>query len=251
MVLAGGMRADQLNLDAFLAQAREYEDWDDPGDRVRRFFYEINSTHPYAVRRVSEIMHWVQSGEYDRIQRGDYIRRGHEPPVNTEASAAFDFYAERFRAIFRDVGENVTKLGNQVGGVAEQVADWLRARRGPGDAGGSGGSGGSGTSGGPGSSAVRAARAVRAVRAPRRRRPAAANPVPRPSPTTKTARTTPTDRAIGGPPVPYRGTQSPSTHEHRAGSLGLSVAIAPLRPRDTPVRAAAAGAARSRARSEP
>ena len=135
MVLAGGMRADQLNLDAFLAQARDYEDWDDPGDRVRRFFYEINSTHPYAVRRVSEIMRWVQSGEYDRIQRGDYIHRGQEPPVNSEASAAFDFYAERFRAIFKDVGENVTKIGNQVGGVAEQVADWLRARRGPGSGG--------------------------------------------------------------------------------------------------------------------
>ncbi len=144
MVLAGGMRADQLNLDAFLAQAREYEDWDDPSDRVRRFFYEINSTHPYAVRRVSEIMRWVQSGEYDRIQRGDYIRRGHEPPVSDEASGAFNFYASRFRAIFKDVGENVTKLGNQVGGVADQVADWLRSRRG--DAGGSGGPGDAGES---------------------------------------------------------------------------------------------------------
>jgi Zn-dependent protease with chaperone function len=130
MVLAGGMSADKLNLDAFLAQAREYEDWDDPSDRVRRFFYEINSTHPYAVRRVSEVMKWVQSGEYDRIQRGEYIRRGEEPPVREEASNAMEFYAERFRAIFRDIGENVTKLGNQVGGMAEQVADWIRNRGG-------------------------------------------------------------------------------------------------------------------------
>ena len=81
MALAGGMHSDRLNFDAFLAQAREYEDWDDPSDRVRRFFYEINATHPYAVRRVSEVMRWVQSGEYDRIQRGEYIRRGEEPPV--------------------------------------------------------------------------------------------------------------------------------------------------------------------------
>jgi Zn-dependent protease with chaperone function len=137
MALAGGMRADQLNLDAFLTQAREYEDWDDPSDRVRRFFYEINSTHPYAVRRVSEIMKWVQSGDYDRIQRGDYVRRGQEPPVSQEAGAAFEFYAERFRAIFKDIGENVTKLGDQVGGMAEQVADWIRSR-----GGGSGGSNG-------------------------------------------------------------------------------------------------------------
>lgn len=132
MVLAGGMNADQLSLDAFLTQAREYEDWDDPSDRVRRFFYEINSTHPYAVRRVSEVMKWVQSGEYDRIQRGEYIRRGEEPPVQKEAGDAFEFYAGRFRAIFKDIGENVTKIGNQLGGLAEQAADWLRTRGGGG-----------------------------------------------------------------------------------------------------------------------
>jgi hypothetical protein len=130
MVMAGGMKADDLDLDAFLSQAREYEDWDDPSDRVRRFFYEINADHPYAVRRVSEIMRWVQSGEYDRIVRGDYIKRGEEPPVREEAGDAFEFYAERFRAIFRDIGENVTKLGAQVGGMAEQMADWIRGRGG-------------------------------------------------------------------------------------------------------------------------
>jgi Zn-dependent protease with chaperone function len=139
MVLAGGMKAPELNLDAFLAQAREYEDWDDPSDRVRRFFYEINSTHPYPVRRVSEIMKWVQSGEYDRIQRGEYIKRGEEPHVREEAGDARDFYAERFRTIFRDIGENISSLGSQAAGVAEQVADWLRARGGPGGGSGAGG----------------------------------------------------------------------------------------------------------------
>ncbi len=142
MALAGGMHADQLNFDAFLAQAREYEDWDDPSDRVRRFFYEINSTHPYAVRRVSEVMKWVQSGEYDRIQRGEYIRRGEEPPVQQEAGDAFEFYADRFRAIFRDIGDNVAKMGNQIGGLAEQAAEWMRSRSGGGGPfGGSGGDG--------------------------------------------------------------------------------------------------------------
>jgi Zn-dependent protease with chaperone function len=132
MVLAGGMHADRLDLDAFLTQAREYEDWDDPSDRVRRFFYEINRTHPYAVKRVSELMRWVQSGEYDRILRGEYIKRGEEPPVQQEAGDAFQFYAERFRAIFRDIGDNVTKVGGQIGGLAEQAADWLRSRGGSG-----------------------------------------------------------------------------------------------------------------------
>jgi Zn-dependent protease with chaperone function len=130
MVAASGLPADQLNLDAFMAQAMEYENWDDPSDRVRRFFWEINVTHPYAVKRVSEVMRWVQSGEYDRILRGDYRTRDQEADVRAEASDAMEFYGERFRAAFRDLGENVTNLGTQVGGVADQVADWLRNRGG-------------------------------------------------------------------------------------------------------------------------
>ena len=125
------MPADQLNLDAFMAQAMEYEAWDDPTDRVRRFFHEIGQDHPYAVRRVSEVMKWVQSGEYDRISP-----RRVPPPrrpgadVREEASDAVEFYAERFRTIFGEVGDNLTKAGYQVGGVADQVADWIRTRPG-------------------------------------------------------------------------------------------------------------------------
>jgi Zn-dependent protease with chaperone function len=130
MVAAGGMDAEKFNLDAFLAQAQDYEDWDDPSDRVRRFFYEINATHPNSVRRVSEVMRWVQSGDYDRIIRGDYIKRGEEPPVSEEASKAMEFYAERFRSLLKDIGDNVTKMGNQAADVADQLADWVRKRRG-------------------------------------------------------------------------------------------------------------------------
>jgi Zn-dependent protease with chaperone function len=128
MVTAGGMSADQLNLDAFMSQALEYETWDDPSDRVRRFFNEIGQTHTYAVRRVSEVMKWVQSGEFDRIIRGEYRTRDQQADVREEAGDAFEFYSERFRTIFREAGDNLTNLGSQMGGMAEQVADWLRKR---------------------------------------------------------------------------------------------------------------------------
>jgi Zn-dependent protease with chaperone function len=130
MVLGGGISADRLNLDAFMTQAMEYEQWDDPSDRVRRFFYEAGLTHPLAVRRVREVLNWVQSGDYDRIQRGEYRTREQDANANVreEAGDAFEFYAERFRTIFREMGENLTKAGSQVGGMAEQVAEWLRNR---------------------------------------------------------------------------------------------------------------------------
>ena len=130
MVTAGGLSPDQLNLDAFMTQAMEYESWEDSHDRVRRFFLEIGATHSYAVRRVSEVMKWVQSGEYDRINRGEYRRRGDDKNVREEASDAVEFYAERFRSLFREIGENVTNLGSQVGDMSQQVADWLRNRGG-------------------------------------------------------------------------------------------------------------------------
>ncbi|MGI8506170.1 MAG: M48 family metallopeptidase [Solirubrobacteraceae bacterium] len=128
MVTAGGIPADQLDLDAFMAQAMEYESWEDSHDRVRRFFLEIGATHSYAVRRVSEVMKWIQSGEYDRIVRGEYRRRGEDTNVREEAGDAMEFYAERFRGLFREIGENVTNLGSQVGDVSQQLADWLRSR---------------------------------------------------------------------------------------------------------------------------
>jgi hypothetical protein len=116
-----------------MAQAMEYEAWDDPSDRVRRFFHEIGQTHTYAVRRVSEVMKWVQGGEYDRIVRGEYRKRDDDVDLREEAGEAFEFYAQRFRAIFREVGDNVAHLGSQLGGLADQVADWVRRRGGGSD----------------------------------------------------------------------------------------------------------------------
>ncbi len=128
MVTAGGLPADSLDLDAFMAQAMEYESWEDSHDRVRRFFNEIGATHSFAVRRVSEVMRWVQSGEYDRIIRGEYRRRGEETNLREEAGDAIEFYSERFRALFRELGDNVTSLGSQVGDASQKAADWLRNR---------------------------------------------------------------------------------------------------------------------------
>ena len=70
-------------------------------------------------------MRWVDSGDYARIVSGEYIRRGDPLDVRAEAGDAVDFYAERFRSIFREAGVGVTKAGEQVGAAAEKLADWL------------------------------------------------------------------------------------------------------------------------------
>ena len=86
-------------------------------------------THPHAVKRAHELMKWVQSGEYDRIVAGDYIRRGQEPGTRDEADAATQHYAERFKGFFDDAAEGVAKVGEQLTDATNKVTDWLKRDR--------------------------------------------------------------------------------------------------------------------------
>jgi Zn-dependent protease with chaperone function len=126
MVLAGGAASRKLNLEAFIRQARDYEDWDSGWDKLNRTMTQLRRTHDYPVRRVRELMTWVESGEYDRIVRGEYVRRGTEAGMREESGAAVEFYAERFRRAFKDAGEGVERVGQSIGDASQRLADWLR-----------------------------------------------------------------------------------------------------------------------------
>ena len=80
------------------------------------------------VRRVRMLLDWVHEGEYDRMVRGDYMRRGEEPSAREEADAAGTFYADR-------IGSAIQSAGSSVGEVGQQLGDWLKRVRSPGDAG--------------------------------------------------------------------------------------------------------------------
>jgi hypothetical protein len=103
MALAGGLPSRRLDLDAFLVQASEYEEWDSAWDKVLRLLAQQRHTHPFSVRRVAALMQWVREGEYDRILGGHYPRRG-ERDVRGDADAAYAYYSERFRRTMRDAG---------------------------------------------------------------------------------------------------------------------------------------------------
>jgi hypothetical protein len=118
MRLAGGALPG-MNFDAFLAQCNAYENEDDLFSRHSRFWMELNMTHPIPVRRVKELMLWVQSGDYDRIRGGNYARRGQEPPPSSEFNAAVEHYRERFVRLLDRMGDNVQDVGRK-------LADWLR-----------------------------------------------------------------------------------------------------------------------------
>src|ERR671915_2229512 len=104
MVLAGGVSARKLDLDAFIRQANDYEEWKSGWDKLNRLRAQLSLTHSYPVRRVQEVTAWVQSGEYDRIVKGEYPTRDQQADARKEAGEAVEFYKDRFRSIFNEFG---------------------------------------------------------------------------------------------------------------------------------------------------
>jgi hypothetical protein len=118
MRTAGGA-VEGMNIDAFIQQATEYAEEDDLFARYTRFTSEMARTHPFTVRRVSELIQWVSSGEYDRIRSGSYTHRGEEPRPSEEFQSALSHYRERFALV-------VERTVGGVGKLSGQIADWLR-----------------------------------------------------------------------------------------------------------------------------
>jgi Zn-dependent protease with chaperone function len=122
MVIAAGAQADRLDLDAFMRQGTEYREQGSGLERFSRLLLDLNLVHPMPVRRIHELMQWVRSGEYDRIVAGSFSTRDEPPRPRAEASEAAALYAERFRDLFREAGETVGSIGQQLG-------DWLNKDR--------------------------------------------------------------------------------------------------------------------------
>jgi Zn-dependent protease with chaperone function len=120
MRMAGG-GLDSLSFEAFMRQCADYHAEEDFFNRHSRFLAELQLTHPVIVRRVKELVEWVQSGEYDRIRSGNYPRRGQEPPPSAEFQAAVDSYKAKFAGFLDRSANDVQRVGRQVG-------DWIKSR---------------------------------------------------------------------------------------------------------------------------
>ncbi|HKD94139.1 MAG TPA: M48 family metallopeptidase [Gaiellaceae bacterium] len=118
MVMAAGVPSSRLDLDAFLRQASEYEEWDSRWDRFLRVVAERRGTHPYAVRRVQQLMDWVHGGDYDRILGGHYPRRG-ESDLRGDADKASEYYVDKMWNLYRDASDATQ-------GFREKVDGWLK-----------------------------------------------------------------------------------------------------------------------------
>jgi Zn-dependent protease with chaperone function len=122
MTMSAGEAAADLNLDAFIAQAMDYDTGGNGLERISKLLQDLQLTHPMPVRRVRLLLDWVHEGEYDRMVRGDYLRVGQEGTLREEADAASAHYGERIAGAFQQAGTSIADAGQQLG-------DWLKKQQ--------------------------------------------------------------------------------------------------------------------------
>jgi Zn-dependent protease with chaperone function len=126
MKMAGGGRGDgfagQMYVDAFMQQAHEYAASGEGLDVVYKVLSSLALTHPMHTVRAAELQRWVAAGEYDRIVRGEYHRRGPETaerPLKEDFAAAGTYYAGEARELATQVAEAARR-------AAERARDAFR-----------------------------------------------------------------------------------------------------------------------------
>jgi Zn-dependent protease with chaperone function len=107
---AGGREyGDTIDVDAFIAQAREYETGGGAWEAVIKILNTAFRTHPFSTVRAAELTRWIDAGSYDAILRGEYVRRGQEPerPLGDDLADASGYYGQEVRDTFSVIGDSL------------------------------------------------------------------------------------------------------------------------------------------------
>src|SRR5438034_998241 len=127
---AGGGDMAQMDLNAFLEQAKEYEEAGGALDRVFKILGVLGRSHPFNTVRAAELQRWIAEGQYERILAGDYPKRGPEAeqrPIDRDIDEARDHYMKEAKAVVNDV---VGGAGVGGGGRARALS-WALTRDAP------------------------------------------------------------------------------------------------------------------------
>jgi Zn-dependent protease with chaperone function len=124
VLMAGGVDLSQVDTEAFLEQAREYESDGDVRDSVLKLLKVTDLakplTHPLAVWRAAEIQKWAESDEYREILGGTYPLRTEEP--HNQWTVDVKSAAKSYRDSFVESTDPLAKVLKEVGGVFSEAA---------------------------------------------------------------------------------------------------------------------------------
>lgn len=126
MKIAGGNHLHEMNVDAFLAQAEEYEASGDLRDSVLKILNVLPRTHPFTTVRAAELKKWSESRDFQRIMDGHYPRR--EEDKDTSVTDSFRQSASHYADSVRTSKDPLFKLVGDIAGGAADVGGKLRDR---------------------------------------------------------------------------------------------------------------------------
>ncbi|MEZ4585183.1 MAG: M48 family metallopeptidase [Gemmatimonadales bacterium] len=116
MKMAGGYRgaleSGQMDLNEFMTQAGEYANSNEGFDVIYKILNTLGLTHPMNTVRAAELQKWMAAGEYERILRGEYTRRGQEAkdrPLGGDFSDARKYYTEEAKNVASNVADAAKK----------------------------------------------------------------------------------------------------------------------------------------------
>ena len=104
--MAGGGDMKEMDLDAFLQQAKEYEETGGAIDRIFKILNTLPESHPFNTLRAAELERWINAGTYEKVLGGEYTRRGPEAeqrPIDKDIDDARDHYMNEAKAVVNDV----------------------------------------------------------------------------------------------------------------------------------------------------
>ncbi len=128
MKMAGGGRVDEMDVEAFMDQAREYQAEGDVRDAGLKFLNLLWRTHPFPVLRLSALRDWVDSGDYARVLAGEYPRADEDPEVKVyeEISDGAKHYRDTLSTADDPLTKFVNDLGQTVAETGGAVWDQIR-----------------------------------------------------------------------------------------------------------------------------
>jgi Zn-dependent protease with chaperone function len=123
MKLAGGNHLHEMNVDAFLAQAEEYEEGGDLRDSVLKILNLLPRSHPFTTVRAAELKRWADSRDFQRIMDGHYPRRDEDKDasVRDTIKEGVSHYTDHVKTskdplmgLIRDISSGAGDLGGKL-----------------------------------------------------------------------------------------------------------------------------------------
>ncbi|GHB70134.1 peptidase M48 [Streptomyces xanthochromogenes] len=126
MKIAGGNHLHEMNVDAFLEQAEEYESGGDLRDSVLKILNVLPRTHPFTTVRVAELKKWAETRDFQRIMDGHYPRR--DGDKDTSVTDSFRESAASYADAVKSSKDPLMKLVGDIAGGTADLGGKLRDR---------------------------------------------------------------------------------------------------------------------------